>query len=169
MFNSRFGLVNALLKLINLPQPLWFENEWLVRLIIIISVLWAGIGYNSIIILSGLQNIPEQYYEACDLEGGNGWHRFIRITVPLVTPQIFFISTINAINVFQLFAPIYVFGKTNLFVRESVRTLAFGVYERGFTYYEMGFASAQAIVLCIIILAVTILQSINQKKWVHYS
>ena len=169
MFNSRFGLINALLNMLNLPQPLWFEDKWLVRFIIIISSLWGSIGYYSIIVLSGLQNIPEQYYEACELDGGNSWHKFRNITVPLVTPQLFFTATISAIGIFQLFNPIYVFGKANIFVRESIRTLAFGVYERGFTYFEMGFASAEAIILCLIILLVTIIQNIGQKKWVYYN
>jgi multiple sugar transport system permease protein len=77
MFNSRFGLINALLKIMNLPQPLWFENEWLIRFVIILSSLWGSIGYYSVIILAGLQNIPAQYYEACELEGGGGGHKFI--------------------------------------------------------------------------------------------
>jgi multiple sugar transport system permease protein len=81
---------------------------------------------------------------------------------------LFFTATISAIGVFQLFNPIYVFGKSNLFIRESLRTLAYGVYEKGFTYFEMGFASAEAIVLCGIILLVTIVQNTGQKKWVHY-
>jgi multiple sugar transport system permease protein len=169
IFNSRYGILNALLKVLNIPQPIWFANEWLVRIIIIIVGLWASVGYYAVIILAGLQNIPPQYYEACDLDGGSSWHKFIHITVPLVTPQLFYATIIAVISTFKMFDYIFVFGKSNNFVRENLRTMAFGIYERGFTFLEMGYASAEAMVLCVIVLAVTVMQQIGQKKWVHYS
>ncbi|MDR2102077.1 MAG: sugar ABC transporter permease [Treponema sp.] len=169
IFNSRYGILNALLKVFHLPQPVWFANEWLVRIIIIIVGLWASVGYYAIIILAGLQNIPQQYYEACDLDGGSSWHKFIHITVPLVTPQLFYAAVVAVISIFKMFDYIFVFGKSNNFVLENLRTMAFGIYERGFTFLEMGYASAEAMALCIIVLVVTVVQQIGQKKWVHYS
>jgi multiple sugar transport system permease protein len=169
IFNSRYGILNTLLKICNLPQPVWFANEWLVRSIIIIVGLWASVGYYSVIILAGLQNISKQYYEACELDGGSSWHKFIHITIPLVTPQLFYAAVIAVISIFKMFDYIFVFGKSNYFVQENLRTMAFGIYERGFTFLEMGYASAEAVVLCIIVLAVTVIQQIGQKKWVYYS
>ncbi|MDR3139014.1 MAG: sugar ABC transporter permease [Treponema sp.] len=169
IFNSRYGIINALLKMLNLPQPVWLANEWLVRSIVIVVGLWASVGYYAIIILAGLQNIPRQYYEACELDGGNSWHKFIHVTVPLVTPQLFYAAIIAVISIFKMFDYIFVFGKSNSFVRENLRTMAFGIYERGFTFLEMGYASAEAVVLCVIVLAVTVVQHIGQKKWVHYT
>jgi multiple sugar transport system permease protein len=169
IFNSRYGIMNALLGLLNLPQPVWFANEWLVRSIIIVVGLWASVGYYAVIILAGLQNIPGQYYEACELDGGSSWHKFIHITVPLVTPQLFYAAIIAVISIFKMFDYIFVFGKSNFFVRENLRTMAFGIYERGFTFLEMGYASAEAAALCVIVLGVTVVQHICQKKWVHYN
>jgi multiple sugar transport system permease protein len=169
MFNSRFGLINALLGIIHLPQVSWLNNAWLARCIIIILSLWASIGYYGIIILAGLQNIGTQYYEACELEGGNWWHKFRHITFPLVTPQLFFCLVLSIISVFKMFDYIFIFGKGNVFLKDSIRTMAFGIYENGFTYMEMGYASAEAIVLAVLVLAVTIFQNIGQKKWVFYN
>jgi multiple sugar transport system permease protein len=168
MFNSRYGLVNAVLGMAGLPQPVWLSGVWTVRIVIIIVGLWASIGYYGVIILAGLQNIPEHYYEACELDGGSPWQKFLHITIPLVTPQLFFCVIIAVITTFKMFDYIFIFGKSNEFVKESIRTMAFGIYERGFTYLEMGYASAEAIVFCIIILGVTVIQNIGQKKWVYY-
>jgi multiple sugar transport system permease protein len=169
IFNSRYGILNTLLKMCGLPQPVWFANEWLVRCIVIIVGIWANVGYYAIIILAGLQNIPAQYYEACELDGGSSLKKFIHITIPMVTPQLFYAAIIAVISIFKMFDYIFVFGKSNNFVRENLRTMAFGIYERGFTFLEMGYASAEAVVLCVIVLSATVLQNVVQKKWVHYS
>ncbi len=169
VFNSRYGLVNGMLKIIGLPQPSWLSNPWLTRMVIVIVTLWASIGYYTIIILAGLQNISPQYYEACDIDGGSWWVKFKNITFPLATPQLFFCLILAIINSFKMFDYIFVFGKTNVIVRETIRTMAFGIYERGFTYLEMGYASAEAIIFSFIVLSVTIIQNIGQNKWVHYS
>jgi multiple sugar transport system permease protein len=169
IFNSRYGIFNALLKMCGLPQPVWFANEWLVRFIVIVVGIWANVGYYAIIILAGLQNIPPQYYEACELDGGNSLKKFLHITVPMVTPQLFYAATIAVISIFKMFDYIFVFGKSNNYVRENLRTMAFGIYEQGFTFLEMGYASAEAVVLCVIVLSATVIQNMCQKKWVHYS
>jgi multiple sugar transport system permease protein len=169
MFNTRYGLINTVLGNMGLPQPAWLGGEYSVRLVIMVVSLWASIGYYGVILLAGLQNIPHQYYEACELDGGGPWRKFIHITVPLVTPQLFFVVMITVISVFQLFDYIFIFGKGNPAVKENIRTMAFGIYERGFTYLDMGYASAEAIVFCILVLGATIIQNYGQKKWVHYS
>jgi multiple sugar transport system permease protein len=153
----------------HLPQPGWLANEWLVRLAIIVVNLWGVVGYYGVIILAGLQNISSQYYEACELDGGNRFHKLFHITIPLVTPQLFFVAIISVIGIFQMFDYVFVFGKSNVFVRENIRTMAYGIYERGFTYLDMGYASAEAIVFCVLILIVTAIQTVGQKKWVFYA
>lgn len=169
VFNSRYGLVNGLLRIMNLPQPAWFSNAILTRFVIVLVTLWASIGYFTVILLAGLQNISPQYYEACDIDGGSWWAKFLNITFPLITPQLFFCLVLAIINSFKMFDYIFVFGKSNVIVRENIRTMAFGIYERGFTYLEMGYASAEAIIFSLIVLTVTILQNVGQKYWVHYS
>jgi multiple sugar transport system permease protein len=169
MFNTRYGLINTVLGNMGLPQPAWLVGEYSVRLVILVVSLWAGIGYYGVILLAGLQNIPSQYYEACELDGGSPWDKFLHITIPLVTPQLFVVVMLTIIFIFQLFDYIFIFGKGNPAIKENIRTMAFGIYERGFTYLDMGYASAEAIVLCILVLGVTIGQNYGQKKWVHYS
>jgi multiple sugar transport system permease protein len=169
VFNSRYGLVNGVLRLLHLPQPMWLSNVMLTKFVIILVTLWASIGYYTVILLAGLQNISPQYYEACDIDGGSWWIKFSRITLPMVTPQLFFCLVLAIINSFKMFDYIFVFGKSNVIVRESIRTMAFGIYERGFTYLEMGYASAEAIIFSVIVLTVTILQNVGQKHWVHYN
>jgi multiple sugar transport system permease protein len=169
MFNSRYGLINTLLERVGLPQPSWLADEWLVRMAVVVVGLWASVGYYAVIILAGLQNISRQYYEACELDGGNSWHQFIHITIPLVTPQLFFAAIIAVISVFKMFDYIFIFSKGNPIILQNIRTMAFGIYERGFTYLEMGYASAEAVVFCIFILGITVIQHIGQKKWVFYS
>lgn len=168
MFNSKYGIINRILELANLPQPQWLAGPWSLRLVIVAIGLWASIGYYSIVLLAGLQNIPSQYYEACDLEGCGPVRKFFLITIPLVTPQIFFASVMAVISSFKMFDYIFIFGKGNQFARNSIRTLAFGIYERGFTFMEMGYASAEAILLCVLMLVFTVVQNVGQKKWVHY-
>jgi multiple sugar transport system permease protein len=168
MFNSRYGLINIFLGKLGLPQPGWLANEWLVKMAIIAVTLWGAVGYYGVIILAGLQNIPKQYYEACELDGGGPVRKFFHITVPLVTPQLFFVAIVSVISVFQIFDYVFVFGKSNVFVRENIRTMAYGIYERGFTYLDMGYASAEAVIFCALILMVTVIQNAGQKKWVHY-
>jgi multiple sugar transport system permease protein len=169
MFNTRYGLINTVLGNMGLPQPAWLVGEYSVRMVIMAVSLWASVGYYGVILLAGLQNIPRQYYEACELDGGGSWHKFMHITVPLVTPQLFFVVMITVISVFQLFDYVFIFGKGSPSVKENIRTMAFGIYERGFTYLDMGYASAEAIVFCILILGVTLVQNYGQKKWVYYS
>jgi multiple sugar transport system permease protein len=169
LFNTRFGMVNGFLAFLGFPGVSWFADATLTRLIIVLVTLWANVGYYTIVILAGLQNISIQYYEACDIDGGSAWTKFIHITIPLVTPQLFFCFILSTIVSFKMFDYIFVFGKNNVLVLENIRTLAYGIYERSFTFLDMGYASAQAIVLTVIVLSITILQNIFQKRWVHYT
>jgi multiple sugar transport system permease protein len=169
MFNSRFGLVNHILALVGAPPVQWLTDPWLVRGVIVSICLWASVGYYAIILLAGLQNIPRNYYEACELDGGGSWHKLTRITIPLLTPQLFFAFVMATISVLKMFDYVFVFGKSNLYARESLRTMAYGIYELGFTAMEMGYASAEAILLCVFTMGITIFQNVAQKRWVHYS
>lgn len=168
LFNSRFGIVNNILGFLGLPQPMWFTNPLLTRFIIVFVIIWANIGYNGVILLAGLQNISHEYYEVCEIEGASWWNKFRYVTLPLVTPQLFYCLVLSIIIVFRMFDYIYIFGKGSALVRENISTMAYGIYERGFHYLEMGYASAEAVILSIIILSVTLLQNIVQKKWVYY-
>ena len=133
--------------------------------IIAVSV-WKDIGYVTIILLAGLQDISEDYYEAATIDGAGGFGQFFRVTLPLLTPSIFFVLVISLINGFQLFDQVLVMtgggpaGQTSTLVQQ--------IYGNGFQSYKMGFASAQSWILFVIIFAVTIVQQQLQKRWVTY-
>lgn len=169
LFNSRFGLVNRILALVGAAPVQWLTDPWLVRGVIVAICLWASVGYYAIILLAGLQNIPKHFYEACELDGGGAWQKLRHITIPLVTPQLFFGLVMATIGILKMFDYVFIFGKSNLYARESLRTMAYGIYELGFTAMEMGYASAEAMLLCALTLGITIFQNVAQKRWVHYS
>jgi len=168
MFNSRFGMINGFLRTIGVPVVDWFGSNNMVMGIVIAMAVWAAIGYYSVILMVGIKNLPVSFLEAARIDGATRTQSFFRITIPLLTPQIFFCTTIAMIGAFSMFDAVFIFGRASVTIRDGIRTMAFGIYERGFTFQEMGYASANAVLLLIIILFITILQFLSQKYWVHY-
>jgi multiple sugar transport system permease protein len=171
LFNSRYGLINKLLGLAHLPQPVWIADAaWIMPAIMIVSV-WMGLGYNVIILIAGLKAIPESYYEASDIDGASDWTKLTRITLPLLSPQIFFLLVMSLIGGFKTFDVVYMFTIQSASygdLVEASRTMVFGIYEKAFTLYRMGYASMEAVLLFAIIAAATAFQFAAQKRWVHY-
>lgn len=116
--------------------------------------------------LIGLQRIPDGYYEAAQIDGANKIQTFFHITLPMLTPTLFFVITITTINTFQIFDEPYII--TNGGPGNASRTLALHVYEKAFKAYEMGYASSVSVVLFIIVLVITIILYSTQNKWVTY-
>jgi multiple sugar transport system permease protein len=169
LYNTEFGLINYLLGIVNLPQPSWlFDERFALASIILVSV-WMSIGYNTVILLAGLQGIQSSYYEAAILDGASEFQKFVYITIPLLTPSLFFVLVMSLINSLQVFDLIFVMIGDNVSLLDPTRTVVFSVYENGFKYFNMGYASAQALILFIVILVITIVQMYYQKKWVHYN
>lgn len=172
LFNSRLGLINEILGLFGLPQPQWLTDPNYTMPAVIIMSVWSGIGYNMIILLSGMQSIPKTLYEAAELDGATAAGKFFHITVPLVTPAIFFVLTMQIMGAFKTFDTIFVFagGGKNLQgpIADSIRTMVVGLYQNGFIFLKMGYASAQAVILFVFILLFTAVQFWLQKKWVYY-
>ena len=171
LLNSKVGIVNIFLKAIGLPAPNWISDpDFILPSLIMISV-WSGIGYNAIILLAGLQGISPELYEAAKLDGANGMQIFWRMTVPLLTPSLFFLSTMNIMNGMRVFDIVYTFiGKADQGgpIVDASRTLVFGIYERAFSFLNMGEASAEAVLLFVMIMIVTVIQFKFQDKWVFY-
>lgn len=166
LLNGQSGLVNYLLSLAGIQGPVWLQDFfWAMPSIIAVSV-WKDIGYVTIILLGGLQEISDDYYEAATIDGANGFQKFARVTLPLLTPSLFFVLVISLINGFQLFDQVMVM--TNGGPAGSTSTLVQQVYENAFQNYKMGFASAQSWILFVIIFAVTMIQQQLQKRWVIY-
>jgi len=167
LFNSNFGLINAALSLVGVTDlPKWMgSTRWAMPAIIIVSI-WQNLGYAMVLFLAGLQNIGKDVHDAAALDGATGWDRFWHITLPLLSPTTFFVLVISIIGSFQVFELVLVMTKAG--PANATNTLVYYIYQNGFQFYQMGYASAAAMVLFLIVLAFTLVQYKLQRRWVHY-
>jgi multiple sugar transport system permease protein len=156
MLHTRYGLINYLLTHLGLPAIDWLgDPHWSMPAIVLLAV-WKNFGYNMIILLAALQNIPEDLYEAARLEGAGAWHCLRRVTLPLLVPTLTLVSILTVSGYFQLFAEPYVMTQGGP-LQSTVSVLYF-MFEQGFKWWNLGFASAVAFVLFALILVLTMLQ-----------
>ncbi len=166
LFHPSIGMFNRVLSAINLPQVQWLlDPEWAL-LSVSISTIWMNTGFCFLILLGGLQNIDEHLYESARIDGAGYFHRLRRITIPMLSPTLFFIVTISLINAFQSFGQIDILTKGG--PSQSTNLIVYSIYREAFINYQFGTASAQAVFLFLIILIVTILQFKLVEKKVHY-
>ncbi|MDF2724554.1 MAG: sugar transporter permease [Paenibacillus sp.] len=166
LYNGDYGLINYLLSLIGIKGPGWLTDPRFALYAVVLVIIWSSIGYKVILFLSGLQGIGASYYEAAQIDGAGAVRQFFNITLPLLTPTIFFVSVMSLISSFQLFDLIYMMvGEIGI---EATQTVVYLFYKYAFMMSEKGYAATVATVLFVIILAVTVLQLYGQKKWVHY-
>ena len=150
MFNYDFGVFNWLLSQLGISGVKWLTSSSGVIVAICLFSLWKFVGTPFLYYLIGLQGIPDGYYEAAQIDGANKIQTFFHITLPMLTPTLFFVITITTINTFQIFDEPYII--TNGGPGNASRTLALHVYEKAFKAYEMGYASSVSVVLFIIVL-----------------
>jgi len=167
IFNPTQGPINGFLTRIGIANPPgWLtESKWALISLMIVSI-WQALGYCIVIYLGGLQNVPEDLYDAAKIDGAGAWQQFFKITIPMISPTTFFLLITRVIQSFQIFAPIRVL--TNGGPGYSTNVLVFYMYENAFQYYKMGYASAVAWVMFVIIMIITVIQWRGQKKWVSY-
>ncbi len=167
LFNSNYGLVNALLSGVGVENvPRWLAStKWAMPAIIIVSV-WQNVGYAMVLFLAGLQNIRAELYDAAALDNARGWRRFWHITLPMLSPTTFFVLIISIIGSFQVFELVFIMTQAG--PSNATNTLVFYIYQNGFMFYQMGYASAAAMILFAIVLIITMVQYGTQKRWVHY-
>jgi len=169
LYNADFGIINYLLNLFHIKPVGWLIDGNIALYSIIVVAIWGAIGYNMVIILAGLQNISPQFYEAASIDGAGMFTKFFQITVPLLTPTLFFVTIISMINALQTFELIFMMiGPDSLVIRDT-QTLVFMFYKEAFINNDKGYGSAISLVLFLMILILTIIQFKWQKKWVHYS
>lgn len=168
LYNGDYGLINYVLGLFHIQGPTWLSNPNTALIAIVIVSIWMAIGSNMIILLSGLQGISSSYYEAAELDGAGPWAKLFRITLPMLSPTIFFVMVMQLINAFQMFDLIYMMIGDKSIAVESTQTVVFLFFKYAFIDNAKGYASTIAILLLVIILAVTAVQMRLQKKWVHY-
>ena len=164
---ANHGPVNQFLEFAGMKNPpQWLSSiSWALISVEIVSV-WRSMGYNAIILLAGLQGINAELYEAGKIDGANGWQRFIKITLPMLSPTIFFCTIMAVIGSFQVFDTIM--GMTQGGPGRATNVLTYYIYQRAFVNQRFGYASAIAYVLFGIILIITLIQFRGQKKWVNY-
>ncbi len=160
------GPVNNFLRSLgNKNPPMWLMGENSALFTVVLIAVWEGVGLYMVTYLAALQNVPEELYEAAMLDGANGFQRFCKITIPLISPTTFFLLITAVINSFQNFGIIQVLTKGG--PGDASTTMAVSVYNTSFQQYRMGYATAQAVILFLIILIFTVIQWKGQK-WVHY-
>lgn len=160
------GVINGTLGIFGVQGPSWLgEPGWAMASLIIMS-LWQSIGYNIVVLAAGLNNINPAIMEAARIDGTSAWSRFWRVTFPMLSPSLFFGSVMTVISAFKVFTQPYMLTKGG--PGDSTNTLVLYLYRSGFSYDKLGFASSLAWVLFVIVMLVTALQFLGQKKWVNY-
>ena len=165
LFNPSFGFIDAFLRALNLPAPGWLYSDAWVKPSLVLMSLW-GIGQPIVIYLAGLQGVPQELYEAALLEGANAWQRTRSVTLPMISPVILFNVVLGMIGSFQYFTQAYVMtqgGPDN-----SSLFFALYLYENAFQYLHLGYASAMAWLLFVLILVATLLVFRSSARWVYY-
>lgn len=166
VFNYDYGLLNSIIKFLTGEHgPNWLGDETWVKISMIIFMVWKGLGTSIILYLSGLQGIPRDYYEAATIDGATGWNLFRHITVPLVSPVTFYLLITGLIGGFQVFVEVVVMVPSGG-LDYSAATVVFYLYEKAFSGRQMGYASAMAFLLAIIIFIITAINFKGQDKWV---
>lgn len=168
IYNEQMGILNSGIRALGGEGHGWLTDPKTALYCIMIVGLWMSVGYNMIILLAGMQGISNTYYEAAAIDGAGAVTQFFKITIPMLTPTIFFVMITSIISGFQVFDVIYMMiGKQNPAFADT-QTLVMLFYRAAFDYGYKGYAAAISILIFVIIMAVTVLQLIGQKKWVNY-
>ncbi|MDI2129482.1 carbohydrate ABC transporter permease [Yinghuangia seranimata] len=176
MYDGNYGLVNYLLSTVGIQGPHWASDPAYAPYALAAIGIWMSLGYNMVIFLAGLQGIPAEYYEAARMDGAGPVRTFLRITVPLLTPSIFFVTVLTLINSLQMFDLAYMMmstpnapaGNGNPAL-PKVRSIPYLFFQKSFVEHDIGFGAAVAFVLVGFIVLMTFIQFRLQKKWVHYA
>ncbi len=166
VLNGNYGLLNMLLALVNVNGPNWFNDTTWAKPAIIMMITWGSSGATMIILLAGLKNIPQTLYEAAQIDGASMIAQFRHITLPMLSPTLFFVTVVAVINAFQVFTQAYI--TTQGGPLNSTLFYVYNLFNNAFGYFKMGYASAMAWLLFVVILALTLIQFRLSRYWVHY-
>ena len=169
ILNGDFGLLNYVLSIFGIQGEYWVADSRFAIYAFAVVGIWMGLGVNLIILGAGLQNIPVDLYEASSLDGASRIRQFFSITLPLLSPSIFFVTILTTISALQMFDLVFIMlGSVNNTALEGSKTIVYLFYEAAFVQFKQGYAAAIAIVLLVIIMVVTAIQFRLEKKWVTY-
>ena len=165
LFNSEFGLLNHIFH----TKINWISDPKIAVYAIAVIGVWSIIGYNMVLFLSGLQEIPRDYYEAASIDGATGVKQFFHITIPLLSPTIFFVMVTRVIGAMQVFDLIFMVMDRNNPALYETQSLVYLFYQNSFVQNNKGYGSTIVVLLLVVIMIMTVFQNIAQKKWVHYN
>ena len=160
------GVVNSALNSIGLPSLPWLNNPSLAMGSLVIMSLWQGLGYNIVVLTAGLNGINPSILESSELDGATGFRRFFQVVFPILSPTFFFCTVMTVIGAFKVFAQPFFLTKGG--PGESTNTIVLALYRNGFSFDKLGYASALAWILFVIVMLLTALQFSQQKRWVNY-
>ncbi len=166
LLNTEFGVVNYVLSLIGIKAIPWLTSESNAMFSVVIISIWKNLGFNTVILIAAFKAVPISLYEAAVLDGANEWRKFVHVSLPLISPSIFFVSIMSVINSFQVFDVVYMTtlgGPGN-----ATRVLYYWIYQNAFKFFDMGYASAMSWVLFIIIFLLTMLNMRYGSRRVTY-
>lgn len=168
IFNSDYGIINFVLKSIGIAPIHFISNPKIAIYAICVVSVWVNVGYNTVILLAGIQGIAKSYYESAAIDGASSIRKFFNITLPLVTPTLFFVLITTLIGTFQTFDTIYMMVDKGDLAAEATQSMVVYFFRNAFEYSKKGYASALAVFLFFIIMMITLIQIKLQKKWVNY-
>ena len=168
MFNGDYGIINYFLNLLGFDSVQFLSNPKLAWIAISVVSIWSNVGYNMIILLAGIQGISKSYYEAAAIDGASSFKQFFTITLPLITPTLFFVLVTTLISTFQTFDTIYMMISKKSLALEASQSMVVYFYRNAFDFSKKGYASALAVFLFLIIMIITAVQMKLQDKWVNY-
>jgi multiple sugar transport system permease protein len=164
LYHFRFGIVNYLLGLVGIPPQAWLGSPDLAMVSLVILSVWRWTGYYALILLSGLQSVPAELYEAAKIDGASRWDRFVNVTLPMLSPTLFFVAIMAMMSSFQVFEQMWVMTQGG--PNDSTVSVAMYLYVQGFQFLKMGYASAIAWVLFLIIAVLTVINWNARRHWV---
>jgi multiple sugar transport system permease protein len=165
LFNPDYGPINYVLSLVGIRGPNWLSDlHWALPAIMIVTV-WKNLGYNMVVFLAALQDVPGEYYDAAKIDGANAWREFLYITWPLISPATFFAFIVAMIGSFQVFDIVYMMTRGGPGRATSVMVQY--IYENAFQYFKMGYAAAVAMVFFAFILILSLVQWYLRRRWVY--
>jgi multiple sugar transport system permease protein len=169
LYNSEFGLFNHLLNSLGLSSVNWISNPSTAYISVAAVGIWSIIGYNMVLFIAGLKEIPRDYYEASQIDGAGGVKQFFYITLPLISPTMFFVAVTRIIGAMQVFDSIYMMMDKSNPALVKTQSLVYLFYRYSFVEGNKGYGSAIVLLLLVVILLITVIQMVCQKKWVNYS
>ena len=166
LVDPSFGPVNYYLGKLGLQMPNWLLTPQLAMPTLIFVDLWRTLGFTFVILLTGLIGVPLELYEAARIDGAQAFQRFRYVTLPMMSPTLFFASVITVIGAFQIFDPMYIMTQGG--PGDKTRSIVLYIYETGFRSFNMGYASTLALVVFLVIMLITLIQLVVSRYWVHY-